>query len=156
MERPRPNHRRLLALAAAGLLTLGLAACGSDGESDTESGSGDTATTESADNGTDYGDSGSTDTTAADAPSDAPAEATAPVIEDFTFVPDPISIEVGEEVTWTNNDGTSHTVSADDDSFDSGNLDSGATFSQTFDEAGEFTYHCNIHPSMTGTVAVAD
>ncbi|HMQ24476.1 MAG TPA: cupredoxin family copper-binding protein [Acidimicrobiales bacterium] len=154
MHRPRHWHRRLLALAAAGLLTLGLAACGSDG--DDESTGGDTATTESADGGTDYGDSGSTDTTAADAPSDAPAEATAPVIENFTFEPDPISIEVGEEVTWTNNDGTAHTVTADDDSFDSGNLDGGATFSQTFDEAGEFAYHCNIHPSMTGTVAVAD
>ena len=152
MDLSRPILRRLLAVGAAGLLVLGLAACGSD---DDESSSGDTTATTAADGGTDYGD-GSTDTTSADAPSDAPAEATAPVIEGFAFEPDPISIEVGEEVTWTNNDGTAHTVTADDDSFDSGNLDAGATFSQTFDEAGEFTYHCNIHPSMTGTVTVND
>ena len=153
MDQPRRRARRLVALGAAGLLVLGLAACGSDSDSD-ESGSGDTATTEAAGSGTDY--SGSTDTTSADAPSDAPAEATAPVIEGFAFDPQEISITVGDEVTWTNNDGTAHTVSADDDSFDSGNLDSGATFSQTFDEAGEFAYHCNIHSSMTGTVTVND
>ncbi len=145
MDQPRRRARRLVALGAAGLLVLGLAACSSDDDS----GSGDTATTEAAD-------SGSTDTTSADAPSDAPAEATAPVIEGFAFDPQEISITVGDEVTWTNNDGTAHTVSADDDSFDSGNLDSGATFSQTFDEAGEFAYHCNIHSSMTGTVTVSD
>ena len=75
---------------------------------------------------------------------DAPAEAT--VIGDEGFgAPTRISITVGDEVTWTNNDGTAHTVTADDDSSDSGNLDSGATFPQTFDEAGEFAYHCNIH-----------
>ena len=145
MDQPRRRARRLVALGAAGLLVLGLAACSSDDDS----GSGDTATTEAAA-------SGSTDTTSADAPSDAPAEATAPVIEGFAFDPQEISITVGDEVTWTNNDGTAHTVSADDDSFDSGNLDSGATFSQTFDEAGEFAYHCNIHSSMTGTVTVSD
>ena len=34
--------------------------------------------------------------------------------------------------------------------------DGGGTFEQTFDEAGEFAYHCNIHPQMTGTVSVSD
>jgi len=144
MDQRRRISRRLLALAAAGLLVLGLAACGSD---DDDSSSGDTTATTAA--------GGSTDTTAAEA-SDTPAEPTAPVIENFTFVPDPIEVTVGDTVTWTNNDGTTHTVTADDDSFDSGNLDSGATFPQTFDEAGEFSYHCNIHSSMTGTVTVTD
>lgn len=147
---------RLLAFAATGLLVFGTAACGSDSDSD-ESSSGDTTATSAADSGTEYGDTtDTTDTTSADAPSDAPAEATAPVISDFAFDPDPISITVGDAVTWTNEDGFAHTVTADDDSFDSGNLDSGATFEQTFDEAGEFTYHCNIHPQMTGTVSVSD
>ena len=131
---------------------FGAAACGSDSDSDESS--SDTTATSAADSGTDYGDT--TDTTSADAPSDAPAEATAPVISDFAFDPDPISITVGDAVTWTNEDGFAHTVTADDDSFDSGNLDSGATFEQTFDEAGDFTYHCNIHSQMTGTVSVSD
>ncbi|MCB1014439.1 MAG: cupredoxin domain-containing protein [Acidimicrobiales bacterium] len=146
----RSITRRLVALAAAGLLVLGLAACGSDDDSDSEGASDTTA----AESGTDYSGGGSTDTTAADA-SDTPAESTAPVIQNFAFEPDPISITVGDSVTWTNEDGTTHTVTADDDSFDSGNLSSGDTFEQTFDEAGEFTYHCNIHASMTGTVSVS-
>ena len=68
-----------------------------------------------------------------------------------------MSVRIGiNPITWTNDDGFAHTVTADDDSFDSGNLDGGATFEQTFDEAGEFAYHCNIHPQMTGTVSVSD
>lgn len=151
----RPTAARLFALAFAGLLMFGAAACGSDSDGD-ESGSGDSTATSAAESGTDYGDTGdTTDTTAAEA-SDTPAEATAPVIQDFSFIPDPISITVGDSVTWTNEDGFAHTVTADDDSFDSGNLDGGATFEQSFDEAGEFAYHCNIHPQMAGTVSVSD
>ena len=65
-----------------------------------------------------------------------------------------VSVSVGYTVTWANVDGTDHTVTADDDSFDSGTLSDGSTFEQTFDEAGEFTYHCEIHSSMTGTITV--
>ncbi len=75
-------------------------------------------------------------------------------IQDFKFSPDAITVPVGATVTWTNADSTQHTVTADDGSFDSGPLDSGATFSQTFATAGTFTYHCNIHPNMTATVTV--
>jgi plastocyanin len=30
----------------------------------------------------------------------------------------------------------------------------GGTFSFTFTKAGTFTYHCNFHPSMHGTIVV--
>jgi len=46
------------------------------------------------------------------------------------------------------------TVTADDGAFDSGSLAGGKSFSFTFDEAGTFAYHCNIHQSMTGRVVV--
>ncbi len=75
-------------------------------------------------------------------------------IKDFSFQPASISVVVGSTVTWTNNDTTGHTVTADDGSFDSGTVAPGATFSHTFDTAGTFTYHCNIHPSMTATITV--
>jgi len=89
------------------------------------------------------------------APSMAPAaSATAVTISGFAFGPASISIPVGSTVTWTNQDGTAHTVTADDGSFDSGSLAQGATFSQTFDTPGTYTYHCAIHSSMTGTVTV--
>lgn len=70
------------------------------------------------------------------------------------FVPDTLTVAVGDTVTWANVDNPDHTVTADNDSFDSGPLSNGNTFEQTFDEAGEFAYHCEIHSSMTGTITV--
>jgi plastocyanin len=89
------------------------------------------------------------------APSAAPvASATAVTISGFAFGPVSISVPAGSTVTWTNQDATAHTVTADDGSFDSGSLAQGATFSQTFDTPGTYTYHCAIHSSMTGTITV--
>jgi plastocyanin len=78
-------------------------------------------------------------------------------IVNFAYSPASVSVSVGDTVTWTNNDaGIPHTVSSDTPGvFDSGNMNTGATFAKTFTAAGTFTYHCNIHPSMTGTVVVA-
>jgi plastocyanin len=80
-------------------------------------------------------------------------------MENFVFVEDRIEVPVGTTVTWTNDDSTRHTVTSgaddtDDGVFDSGNLEAGETFSFTFDEAGEFAYFCDIHPTMTGVVGV--
>jgi len=47
-----------------------------------------------------------------------------------------------------------HTVTGDDNSFDSGNISAGSRFSRTFSVVGTYKYHCTIHPSMTGTVVV--
>ena len=73
-------------------------------------------------------------------------------IVNMSFSPNSISVTSGTTVTWTNNDNMTHTVKADDGSFDSGNLGSGKSFSHTFTSAGSVTYHCSIHPSMTGKV----
>jgi plastocyanin len=75
-------------------------------------------------------------------------------ISNFAFDPGSISIRVGETVTWTNQDGATHNVAADDGSFKSGSLGQGDTFSYTFNTAGTFTYHCGFHASMLGTVIV--
>jgi len=75
-------------------------------------------------------------------------------IQNLSFQPNALTVSVGTTVTWTNNDSTQHTVTADDGSFDSGVLQEGATFSQTFTAAGTFSYHCNIHSTMTGTITV--
>jgi plastocyanin len=83
------------------------------------------------------------------------AATTTPTIENFAFHPDQIHVKVGQKVTWTNKDSTTHTVTADDSSFDSSGLAQGKTFSHTFDKAGTFAYHCAIHSSMTGTVVVS-
>jgi len=75
-------------------------------------------------------------------------------IANFAFDPDTVTIQVGDTITWTNNDGTAHTATAGDGSFNTGNIGPGGSDSVTFDTAGSFAYHCAIHPQMTGTVVV--
>jgi plastocyanin len=65
----------------------------------------------------------------------------------------------GTRVTWTNKDGTGHTVTSGtpptkDGKFEGQLSGSGGTFSFTFADAGTFTYFCSIHTTMTGTITV--
>ena len=76
-------------------------------------------------------------------------------IIDFAFQAAGISINVGDTVTWKNTGGVAHTATSDTNVFDSGNLNPGQSFSFTFNTAGTFPYHCNIHPSMMGTINVS-
>jgi len=75
-------------------------------------------------------------------------------IGDGFFSPANLTVTVGDTVTWTNTDDSPHTVTATDGAFDAGNLDGGATFSQTFTSAGTFTYVCSYHDEMAGTITV--
>ncbi len=75
-------------------------------------------------------------------------------IQNFAFDPVTVNVKVGQTVTWTNQDNTPHTVTADDKSFASKPLSTGESFSQTFTTAGTFAYHCSIHPNMKATVIV--
>jgi plastocyanin len=82
------------------------------------------------------------------------------------FSPNPLTVPVNGVVRWYNDDrdaaggpyggsnGTTHTVTADDVSFLSGNLNPGGTFEHTFAAAGTYPYHCSIHPTMRGTITV--
>ena len=80
---------------------------------------------------------------------------------DSCFIPNPVTISVGEIVTWVNTDNAAHTVTSGtpagglDGIFDSSLIMAGgASFSYTFDEAGTYPYHCMVHPWMTGSVVV--
>jgi plastocyanin len=77
-------------------------------------------------------------------------------VVDFAFEPAALTVPVGATVTWTNDGSRPHTVTADDGSFDSGRLDPGEQFRQTFDQPGTFSYHCGFHPEMQGSIAVAE
>ena len=67
-----------------------------------------------------------------------------------------LEIEVGDTVTWTNEDDAMlHTVTDVDSSFDSGMLRVGETWSHTFAEPGEFEYLCTPHPWMRAKVIVS-
>lgn len=70
------------------------------------------------------------------------------------FVSSSTTVNKGTTVTWTNKDDMAHTVTADDNSFTSGDLNKGDTYTHTFSAAGTVGYHCEIHPSMKATVVV--
>jgi plastocyanin len=94
-------------------------------------------------------------TTGAGSPAASGGAANSVSIVDFAFNPTSINVKTGTTVAWTNTGSAAHTVTADDNSFDSGNLNGGGTFSQTFTTAGTFAYHCKIHSQMKATVVVA-
>lgn len=73
-------------------------------------------------------------------------------ISNFTFNPTPLTISVGTKVTWTNNDPFQHQIKSA--TFNSSPLDTGSTFSFTFDTPGTYNYSCAIHPYMSGQIIV--
>jgi plastocyanin len=89
-------------------------------------------------------------------------------LTDDAYIPNPVEVNVGDTVTWINDDFTTHTATSGDSGSGStgifgGSEDSpeiigpeGDTQSYTFDEAGEFPYYCTLHPSMVGTVVVTE
>jgi plastocyanin len=73
-------------------------------------------------------------------------------IVDFAFRPASITISRGDVVKWKNRGDTTHTTTSS--SWDSGRLSPGDAFRHRFRRAGTFSYHCSIHPQMTGTIVV--
>jgi plastocyanin len=71
-----------------------------------------------------------------------------------SFTPDSVTISPGMQVNFYNDDGLAHSLVSDDGSWSSGNMDSEATFTVTFANAGTFRYHDAAHPEIGGTVIV--
>ena len=80
---------------------------------------------------------------------------------DGCFIPSTVTIDVGGEVIWENNDTAAHTITSGtavdgpDGHWDSSLVMAGSTFSHMFDEAGTFDYFCMVHPWMAGSVVVS-
>ncbi len=72
----------------------------------------------------------------------------------FAYAPAVVSVKVGGTVRFTNSDAMSHTVTADDRSFDSKNMSEGDSWSHVFKTAGTYTYYCAYHHYMHGKVIV--
>lgn len=76
------------------------------------------------------------------------------LIQSFAFSPSTITVSVNTTITWTNKDAAAHTVTSDNGLFDSGNMNTDATYSHQFTTAGTFPYHCTYHSNMLARVIV--
>ena len=132
----------LLVLVAVVALAGG--ACGSSGSKSPSAAttSGSSATT-----------ANSTGTTVAS--TSAAGAGQAITIQSFSFHPDPLSAKTGKVTVTNMDDGTPHSLTADDKSFDTGIfLKTDGPKTITLSKTGTFTYHCQVHNFMKGTIQV--
>lgn len=73
-------------------------------------------------------------------------------IKGMQFVPSDLTLAVGDEVIWTNNDIVPHTATGE--GFDSGEIDFGKSWSMKVKKAGDLAYKCRFHPTMVGQLHV--
>ncbi len=100
--------------------------------------------------------SGSSPTTgSAGAGSAAPGAPNTIVIKDFKFSPEEITVSPGAKIMVTNQDTATHTVTANDKAFDTGNIAGGKNGEFTApSKPGSYPFICTPHPYMTGTLVV--
>jgi len=132
--------RRLIpATIASAILTLAVAACGGGGATTAPSAAGEPASTAA----------GGTCAATTDA-------GTVPVsIKGFAFDPGDISANVGDIITFTNDDTTAHTATLQDSSCSTSVLGVGQAEGLVFTQAGSYPFRCDIHKQMTGTITVS-
>jgi len=75
-------------------------------------------------------------------------------ITNYAFAPTSLTVTAGTTIRVTNQDSTAHTATARSGAFDSGTLKPGQTKRFTLDRPGVYTYYCQFHAFMTGTIRV--
>jgi plastocyanin len=72
-----------------------------------------------------------------------------------SFTPNPATVAQGQTLAFRNNDGVVHRIVFNDNSFDSGNINPGATSDTRTMPTNGANYHCSLHPGMIGSIAAA-
>ena len=73
----------------------------------------------------------------------------------FEFVPENATVEVGQTITWVNEDTAQHdAVAREGDGPKSELFNQGESYSWTAERAGTIEYVCTVHPGMDGTITV--
>src|ERR1043166_850841 len=90
----------------------------------------------------------------------APTAKSVSIVEDadttkWGFKPADLIAVTGTTVTWTNDGAQTHTVTADDNTFDSGKIDPGKSFAFTFHKPVSLRYVCSLHTWMKGTLRIS-
>ncbi len=77
-------------------------------------------------------------------------------IQDFSFQPRDLTVNVGTTVRWVNRDTESpHSVAAEDGkTITSPLINPGKESSFEFTQTGQMAYRCGVHPTMMGVIVV--
>jgi plastocyanin/3D (Asp-Asp-Asp) domain-containing protein len=73
---------------------------------------------------------------------------------DFAFSPPSATVALSEPVRWENSGATQHTVTSNDGRWNSGVLNSGASYTRSFTQTGTYSYYCALHTGMEGQITV--
>jgi plastocyanin len=84
----------------------------------------------------------------------APTGATRVTISGYAYQPATLTVMRGAKITFTNHDQTAHTATSNTTGFDSGTIKPGHSASVTVTKAGTYTYYCQFHAFMHGTIIV--
>ena len=72
----------------------------------------------------------------------------------YAFSPSRLTVKAGTRITFTNDDATAHTATADHGGFGTGTIDPHHSATITLAKPGTYPYHCAFHAFMTGSVTV--
>ena len=75
-------------------------------------------------------------------------------IQGFHYLPDSLTVRVGDTVRWTNADLVPHTATAQSNDLDSRSIESRKDWRFVAARAGTYRYACAFHPDMRGTLVV--
>ena len=75
-------------------------------------------------------------------------------INNSVYSPNPITMKVGQQVNWKNNDSITHTATLEGQFNNVISPMSAQGAPVTMNAAGTFNYHCTIHPGMNGSIVV--
>ena len=133
MTSKRPGIRAAATVFAA---SLTLAACGSSSSSSSSTGAGTTSSSA--------------------APAAAPVRSgvVKVAISNYAFHPATITVAAGTKVTFSNHDQTAHTATSSQPAFDTGTVKPGHSVTVVLKKAGSYTYYCQFHAFMRGTIVV--
>jgi plastocyanin len=82
-------------------------------------------------------------------------EGNASDVATWGYTPADLTIGPGESITWINSGAQGHTATADDGTtFDTDVIPPDQSKSVAFPNPGTFTYHCQLYPSMKGSISV--
>jgi plastocyanin len=138
------SRRAIVTLVLATLLTLALAACSGGNASSAPSTAASAAPPAAS----------PTAASICEETTD-PGDVTAS-IKDFSFDPADITAKVGQVIAFSNTGAAPHTVTLDDGSCTTPNINAGAADGIVFNVAGSYPFHCAIHAQMKGTIVVSE